>query len=39
MSAHIRRAQPTKEWDKRLPKSFVASDHVAYNAATAERKH
>jgi len=28
MSAHIRRAQPTKEWDKRLPKSFVASDHV-----------
>ena len=38
----VKQSRPTKEWDKRFPKSFVTSDHVieeAYNAATGERTH
>ena len=35
-------AWPTKDWDKRFPKSFVTSDHVIEEASKAvigERAH
>ena len=38
----VKQGRPTKDWDKRLPKSFVTSDRVmeeAYDAVTGERAH
>jgi hypothetical protein len=36
----VKAEHPTREWDERLPSSFVTSDHVveeAYRAAASQR--